>query len=62
MVGRNGNMMFFDILLSGRMAARAEFLLDELELPVERYQTIYLGGEEMQVVERYEIQLTSLGS
>tara|TARA_B100000700_G_C14288099_1_gene509092 strand:- start:200 stop:301 length:102 start_codon:yes stop_codon:yes gene_type:complete len=31
--------------------ARAKLLLDELELLVERYQSIYLVGEEMQVVE-----------
>ena len=40
------------ILLSGPIVAKAKLLLDELELLVERYQSIYLVGEELQVVER----------
>ena len=57
-VGRNSDKMFFDIHLSGKKAGRAELHLDESELPVERNQTMYFGGEEMKVVERYEIRLT----
>lgn len=52
-VGKNRDKIFFDILVAGSRAGRAELVLSGSGLPVKRSQTVYFGSEEMKVLETY---------
>ena len=52
-VSVNGNRLFFDILVEGQRAGKADLILSEEGLPVRRVQTVYFGTEEMKVIEMY---------
>mgnify|MGYP004228508511 FL=1 len=57
-VVRSGNELIFDLFLVDRKASRTKLLLDSRELPIQREQTIYFGAEEIQVIERYIIEMS----
>lgn len=53
-VGENHEKLFFDIMVGGNRAGRAELVLTDNGLPLARVQTVYFGSEEMKVTERYK--------
>jgi hypothetical protein len=52
-VGENRNGIFFDILVAGNRAGRAQLEISADGLPLTRSQTVYFGSEEMKVSETY---------
>lgn len=53
-VGENSDKLFFDILVAGNRAGRADLVLSDDGLPLARLQTMYFGSEEMAVKETYK--------
>lgn len=58
-IGRNRELLFFDIFVTGTKAAHAELVLDNEHLPKLRGQTMYFGGDEMSVMEKYAVMTLS---
>ena len=58
MVVRSGNDLIFNLFLADRRASRTKLLLDFRALPIKREQTIYFGAKEIQVMERYTIEMS----
>lgn len=52
-VGGNRDKIFFDILVAGNRAGRADLVFSGSGLPARRSQTVYFGSEEMKVSETY---------
>ncbi len=49
----NSDNLYFDILVAGARAGRAELILSDDGLPLTRVQKVYFGSEEMNVTESY---------
>lgn len=49
----NSGNLYFDILVAGARAGRAELVLSDDGLPLTRVQKVYFGSEEMSVTESY---------
>ena len=49
----NSDNLYFDILVAGTRAGRAELILSEDGLPLKRVQKVYFGSEVMNVTESY---------
>jgi hypothetical protein len=49
----NSDNLYFDILVAGTRAGRAELVLSDDGLPLTRVQKVYFGTEEMHVTESY---------
>jgi hypothetical protein len=52
-VGVSGDRLFFDVLVSGQRAGKADLILSKKGWPQRRVQTVYFGTEEMKVIEIY---------
>ncbi len=57
-VVRSGNELIFELIPADRQASRTKLLMDSRDLTIKRDQTIYFGAEEIQVIERYTIEMS----